>query len=1016
MKKLLGIVVLSLLFYNQNFIGNTVFADDNFDCDSEPKFSQTWYYNNCDAASKTENELKILYSDLDDPVQGPQLMKMTIECSKSKKSSSFAASFFAVVTENTFQGSRHWKEQVNGKADKGYEIFSGWKNKNNLTISVKGRYVNSSDRWSYKLKSDGNLPMLEHIKKGLTGIRGNKDSRRTCDLKYVYKAKASDAAATKTITKNWYRVVKQRDSLDKEVKELKNKILEFDKKIASINSEIKKEKKNSLGLTEKIDSTKNENEQLESKLNSIKEKLKLSENKSQKLQTEKQILKQEIQSLIKENLKLEKEKLEAKKKEEEKKRLEKEKLEAKKKEEEKKRLESLAKTPIKDIKQAQNYINDIQEFIKIKPDEFDILEITEFMINNKEIIKGKWNNVSQDKFNSFKKFVDGSDEFVKYHNIKNEERKQISLNIINSEINKIEEKVAYLKLYLQENLTSNLAEKIVKEIRRTERVIKDRDLDALIQTNNQLELLIDSLDETSEDTSENSNLVEKKDKEKKLKVESKPKKKVESKPKKKAITIRNNKDKIIKILDNFNINYSDIKFSNDYRNFIIYDFEIDGGSIDKVQVEGLNDNYLNGFFEFLTKGTTTYFSKYSGKYFDKIKLSGIKNFLVDGSTVSAKEIGISNLDFKKFDVIKKLINSSSVAEEEKNAISYLMSMSFNNLYYKDFYLEDPSNKKNNMKLESFIISKVNEGTIEKILLKNFEFNESSNKGTFDEILIEKFIFDNTSILSFLNSNTFDLIAMNDFSYILNGLKSLKNFEIKNFAISENNNSLFDVDNVQFSNIKFDYLGKSGKQKIPTSYEVAIKGAESRLSELDPKFKQFADDLNYDAIKFDIGGKWDWNINRNNLLIDINFGISEAATVNFNTSFTGLSTEILELKGDPLTTYLMTSPKIKSLKLSVKDYSLKNRLIKFTAKQQGMNYQQYKDYLTQSINIFVTTFATNNSLATSMKEAVTNFINKSNKITLSIKPSKPLSVTDLIPDFKQENADEIIKKLRLKISN
>ena len=113
---------------------------------------------------------------------------------------------------------------------------------------------------------------------------------------------------------------------------------------------------------------------------------------------------------------------------------------------------------------------------------------------------------------------------------------------------------------------------------------------------------------------------------------------------------------------------------------------------------------------------------------------------------------------------------------------------------------------------------------------------------------------------------------------------------------------------------------------------------------------------------------------------------------------------------------MTSPKIKSLSLSVKDYSLKNRLIKFSAKQQGMNNQQYKDYLTQSLNIFVTTFATNNKLAKSMEEAVTNFINKSSKITLSIKPSKPLSVTDLIPDFKQENADEIIKKLRLRISN
>ena len=254
MKKLLWIVVLGLLIYNQNFIGNTVFADDNFDCDSVQKFSQHWYYNKCDAASKTENELKILHSDLNDPMQGPQLMRMTIECSKSTKRGPFAASFFAVVTENTFQGSRNWEEKVNGKADKGYEIFSGWKSKNNLTISVKGRYVkNSSNKWSYKLKSDGNLPMLEHIKKGLTGIRGKKDWRRTCDLKYVYKAKASDAAAVQNIKKNFSRVVKQRDSIgrlleketifsEKEVKELKNKISEFEKKIASLNSEIKKKK------------------------------------------------------------------------------------------------------------------------------------------------------------------------------------------------------------------------------------------------------------------------------------------------------------------------------------------------------------------------------------------------------------------------------------------------------------------------------------------------------------------------------------------------------------------------------------------------------------------------------------------------------------------------------------------------------------------------------------------------------------------------------------------------------
>ena len=280
MKKLLGVVVLSLLFYNQNFIGNTVFADDNFDCDSEPKFSQHWYNNKCDAASKTENDLKILYSELADPMQGPQLMRITIACSKSPKGRAFAAAFFAVVTENTFQGSRNWEEKVNGNADKGYEIFTGWKSKNNLIISVKGRFVkNSSDRWSYKLKSDGKLPMLEHLKKGLTGIRGKKDWRRTCDLKYVYSAKAVDAAAVKNIKKDFSRVVKQRNSLEKEANKLRRKISNFNIQIVSLNSEVKKEQDKYLKLEKSIKEIDKEKKLIKQKIKDLDKEKKLIEKK-----------------------------------------------------------------------------------------------------------------------------------------------------------------------------------------------------------------------------------------------------------------------------------------------------------------------------------------------------------------------------------------------------------------------------------------------------------------------------------------------------------------------------------------------------------------------------------------------------------------------------------------------------------------------------------------------------------------------------------------------------------------
>ena len=82
----------------------------------------------------------------------------------------------------------------------------------------------------------------------------------------------------------------------------------------------------------------------------------------------------------------------------------------------------------------------------------------------------------------------------------------------------------------------------------------------------------------------------------------------------------------------------------------------------------------------------------------------------------------------------------------------------------------------------------------------------------------------------------------------------------------------------------------------------------------------------------------------------------------------------------------------------------------------MTSQQYKEFLTQSLNIFFVTFTTNNKLVERMQQAITNFINMSNKITLSARPFKPLSITDLIPYFKDADVEKIITALNLKIVN
>ena len=66
-----------------------------------------------------------------------KLMRVTISCEKSKSGKRpWSDAFYAVVTENTFQGSRYW--EASGPrykyGDIGYEIFTGFKTKDKFII------------------------------------------------------------------------------------------------------------------------------------------------------------------------------------------------------------------------------------------------------------------------------------------------------------------------------------------------------------------------------------------------------------------------------------------------------------------------------------------------------------------------------------------------------------------------------------------------------------------------------------------------------------------------------------------------------------------------------------------------------------------------------------------------------------------------------------------------------------------------------------------------------------------
>ena len=93
------------------------------------------------------------------------------------------------------------------------------------------------------------------------------------------------------------------------------------------------------------------------------------------------------------------------------------------------------------------------------------------------------------------------------------------------------------------------------------------------------------------------------------------------------------------------------------------------------------------FDQSLINSSFLFGGKYNGKYFDKIKISGIES-VESGRKINIDEFGFDNLDFKKQDEILKIIQSNSIDEIEKNNLSLILSMTFDKFYFKNINYKD----------------------------------------------------------------------------------------------------------------------------------------------------------------------------------------------------------------------------------------------------------------------------------------------------------------------------------------
>jgi len=144
-----------------------------------------------------------------------------------------------------------------------------------------------------------------------------------------------------------------------------------------------------------------------------------------------------------------------------------------------------------DLEKAQNFIKNVQEFIKFYPDEFDIIKLAEFFIIIKPIVDGDLNYKSKKDLEQFKEFTNTSDLFVKYNNDIEKGQRDKNLNKINDAILSLENNIKIIKGFLVMDQNSIYLEEWLGSIKNALIVIDNpSSYDQLLTTNDDLIKLI----------------------------------------------------------------------------------------------------------------------------------------------------------------------------------------------------------------------------------------------------------------------------------------------------------------------------------------------------------------------------------------------------------------------------------------------------------------------------------------------------------------------------------------------
>ena len=484
------------------------------------------------------------------------------------------------------------------------------------------------------------------------------------------------------------------------------------------------------------------------------------------------------------------------------------------------------------------------------------------------------------------------------------------------------------------------------------------------------------------------------------------------------------KDFVSAILSGDYIKFEDLKFSWNDRLIEIFGLSENDPDhigneklkIEKIEITNLNKNVFYKIIKSVEEKRFDFTLLNEKKWFDEFKFINLSAKDTDFE-FNSKTIIFKNFEFKNFEDNIKLVQNSKLNKDEINYISAALSFSLGKIYAENILLDI-----NNIRTIKAEYSDVSNFTLldwGKWTSKNYSDADFLNNiiVNYTDSYARNIKFDKSEIINFINNfdkNNFDIEK--DYSDLLNMFDSLGNTVTNNIVVKDLSakSKIASLKSFGLKNLNFEYIGDQ-KQKFLTSLDLNIDGLDLNVQEVSPEFSSYFKLLGYDTVQFDFGTSWNWDQQKNDLGINLDLGITNAASIVLSTIFSGLSSEIFNLSGDSLGAYFLTNFKINDVKLSLVDNSLRNKLLNFASQQQNLSVQEFKKTLISQIDSYSATTQKTQPFV-EYRKAVVNFINGSQKIKLQISPEMPISIAEMSPYFLNPDINSIISKLNLYVSN